>query len=89
MSEGIPYLAIEKDHNTNIGLKYPILFLDELFDFEHPDTARKVGDGLFELTKRGGIVLSATHKPHYLEDKAGRIITMSAGKILMDHRKRQ
>ena len=66
------------------GLYFPILLLDELFDSEHSSIAVKVGKGLKELTRLGGVVISATHKPQYLDDTAARIITLSGGEILTD-----
>ena len=60
----------------------PILLLDELLDKETSGVAQRVGMGLQNLTRHGGIVIAATHRPQYLLDVAARVVTLSSGKIL-------
>jgi len=64
----------------------PILLLDELLDSETSGVASKVGEALHSLTKRGAIVLAATHRPEYLKSSADRVITLSGGKVLIDEK---
>ena len=60
----------------------PILLLDELLDKETSGVAKRVGMGLQNLTRHGGIVIAATHRPQYLLDVADKVVTLSSGKIL-------
>ena len=62
----------------------PILFLDELFDFEHSSVATKVSQSLQRLSNEGAIIVISTHKPQQVEAWCQRKITMSAGKVLID-----
>ena len=68
----------------SISIPYPILFLDELFDFEHSDIPRKVTPGMVKLCNKGAIIVVATHKPHQMEEFSSRLIRMSAGRIIQD-----
>ena len=64
---------------------YPILLLDELFDFEHPDVPKACGSGLENLVALGGVVVIATHKPHHWAGVSRRrIVTLSSGRVLTD-----
>jgi len=75
--------SLSKDFYVT-GVNYPILFFDELFDFEHSDIPQRLSQGLINLTNAGAVVVVATHKPRQLEGITGRIVTLSAGKILTD-----
>ena len=63
---------------------YPILLLDELFDFETSAIAGRVGVGVKNLVEHGGIVILATHKPQQIQSLANREIVLSGGKVLQD-----
>ena len=55
--------ATPLDRARSDGVHYPILFLDEMLDFEHPSVTRRCALGLERLVGEGGVVLVATHKP--------------------------
>ena len=85
------YASIQSIHEQLIissqipdSIYYPILCLDELFDFEHGAVVSKVGVGLQKLSHLGGIVIAATHKPHQLLSVANRSIVLSGGKVIKD-----
>lgn len=63
---------------------HPVLLLDELLDKESSLVAKTVGKGIQQLTRRGAIVLCATHRPEYLRECADRLVTLSGGKILVN-----
>lgn len=69
---------------TEIEIPHPVLLLDELLDKETSSIANTVGKGIQNLTRKGAIVLAATHCPAYLTDCADRLVTLSGGKILMN-----
>jgi len=71
------------ERGSEVEVSLPILLLDELLDSETSAIADKVGQGLRNLTQRGGVVLAATHRPEYLSNVADRVITMSGGEVLM------
>uniref|UniRef100_A0A7S4JNS6 AAA+ ATPase domain-containing protein n=1 Tax=Odontella aurita TaxID=265563 RepID=A0A7S4JNS6_9STRA len=65
------------------GVPFPIILLDELFDFEHPSVVARCSSGLDRLAKRGAAVVVATHKPHHWESLKDRnVVTLSGGRIL-------
>lgn len=68
------------------GIYYPIIFMDELFDAEHPSIAENCGKGILNLVRAGGVVISATHRPGHFRGMACRTITLSSGKVLTDER---
>ena len=71
---------------TKCSLPGPILLLDELFDFEHPDVAAKCCPGIDSLIqKMGAVVIIATHKPHHWESlEMRRTVALSSGRILAE-----
>ena len=71
---------------TKCSLPGPILLLDELFDFEHPDVAAKCCPGIDSLIqKMGAVVIIATHKPHHWEPlEMRRTVALSSGRILAE-----
>ena len=79
-----PWIAIHSDSIASIGVSYPILFLDELFDAEHPSTVERCSKGLRNLIRAGAVVLSATHRPGYFDELASRTVTLSGGRVLSD-----
>ena len=74
--------AADVDAGACDGVRYPILLLDELFDAEHPDTVEKCRNGLLDLIERGGVVISATHRPRYFASMRSRTVTLSGGRVL-------
>ena len=56
-------VAVPLDCASSDSVHYPILFLDEMLDFEHPSVTRRCALGLERLVGEGGVVLVATHKP--------------------------
>ena len=68
------------------NIHYPIILLDELFDTEHSSTVEKCNEGILNLIREGGVVISATHKPTYFTDMASRTVTLSGGRVLTDIR---
>ena len=67
------------------GIRYPILCLDELFDFEHPDIPRRCSEGIDRLVALGSVVVIATHKPHHWEELAQRrVVALSSGRVLSE-----
>jgi ABC-type thiamine transport system ATPase subunit len=79
-----PCMVPTLSSSLNLLIPYPIVFLDELFDFEHSDIPLKMAPGLVQLCKDGAIVVVATHKPLPIKEFSSRIITLSAGRILQD-----
>ena len=79
----------EGEVSTQIKLPCPVLLLDELLDTETSSVSAKVGNGLMNLAERGSIVLAATHRPEYLNAYADRMITFSAGKVLINEKCRK
>ncbi|KAL7552547.1 hypothetical protein ACHAWF_015784 [Thalassiosira exigua] len=81
-----PSIATQDAYRFDIlvenGMYYPILFLDELFDAEHPNTVEKCGRGLLNLIRSGAVVVSATHRPEYFDGLSSRTVTFSGGKVL-------
>jgi len=71
-------------HADQNHLYYPILLVDELFDFEQPKIVAKVATSLKSLATRGGIVIVTTHKPQFWDGVTRRIVTMNAGSVLKD-----
>jgi energy-coupling factor transporter ATP-binding protein EcfA2 len=72
-----------KVENENfVGVHYPILLLDELFDTEHPSIVESCSNGMLNLIRAGGIILSATHRPGHFRGISSRTITLSGGKVL-------
>ena len=71
---------------TERSLPGPILLLDELFDFEHPDVAAKCCPGIDSLIqKTGAVVIIATHKPHHWEPLGmRRTVALSSGRVLAE-----
>eukprot|EP00581_Thalassiosira_minuscula_P029423 CAMPEP_0183784864 /NCGR_PEP_ID=MMETSP0739-20130205/66210_1 /TAXON_ID=385413 /ORGANISM="Thalassiosira miniscula, Strain CCMP1093" /LENGTH=379 /DNA_ID=CAMNT_0026028855 /DNA_START=343 /DNA_END=1483 /DNA_ORIENTATION=- len=70
--------------SVHSGIHYPILLLDELFDTEHSSIVQLCGEGMLNLIRRGGVVISATHKPEFFSNVAKRRVTLSGGKVLKD-----
>ena len=68
------------------SIHYPIILLDELFDTEHSSIVEKCNEGILNLIREGGVVISATHKPTYFTDMASRTVTLSGGRVLTDIR---
>ena len=68
------------------SIHYPIILLDELFDTEHSSTVEKCNEGILNLIREGGVVISATHKPTYFTDIVSRKVTLSGGRVLTDIR---
>ena len=68
------------------SIHYPIILLDELFDTEHSSTVEKCSEGIMNLIRAGGVVISATHKPTYFTDIVSRKVTLSGGRVLTDIR---
>lgn len=65
------------------GVPYPVLLLDEVFDAEHPGTAKKCHRGIANLVHRGGVVVVATHRPEHFEGlRSRRTVTLSGGRVL-------
>ena len=81
-SFGGPATNIKLNQDNVVEIPRPILLLDELLDRETSGVANKVGNGLFNLTKEGGIVIAATHRPQFLTGVAERVVTLSSGKVL-------
>lgn len=76
-----------KEHNVDddsVGIPYPILLLDELFDTEVPSTVEKCSKGITNLIECGALVISATHRPSYFKGMSKRTVTLSGGKVLTD-----
>lgn len=67
---------------AEIQVPCPVLLLDELLDSETSAVASKVGKGLQNIARQGGIVLAATHRPEFLKGVADQVITLNGGKIL-------
>ena len=72
--------------NSSSSLPGPILLLDELFDFEHPDVPAKCCPGIDSLVQDlGAVVIIATHKPHHWESlESRRVVALSSGRILSE-----
>lgn len=72
--------------DTKCSLPGPILLLDELTDFEHPDVAARCCPGIDSLIqKTGAVVIIATHKPHHWEPlEMRRTVALSSGRILAE-----
>lgn len=70
----------------NYSLPGPILLLDELFDFEHPDVPAKCCPGIDSLVRdMGAVIVIATHKPHHFETlQIRRVMALSSGRILSE-----
>lgn len=84
-----PSMAALDDNNPkaeqhNISISYPIILFDELFDAEISSTVDKCKAGVLNLVRRGGVIISATHRPMYFADVSSRCVTMSGGKVLTD-----
>ena len=79
-----PSISTHSDSVACSGVSCPILFLDELFDAEHPSTVEKCSKGLRNLIRAGAVVLSATHRPGYFDELASRTVTLSGGRVLSD-----
>ena len=73
-----------KCEERSISMFYPIILFDELFDAEISSTVDKCKAGVLELVKRGGVVISVTHRPMHFADVSSRCVTMSGGKVLTD-----
>ena len=85
-SFGIACACIQSVASCSDTNDKPILFLDELFDFEHSSVATKVSQSLQRLSNEGAIIVISTHKPQQVEAWCQRKITMNAGKILIDEK---
>ena len=83
--DDIDFQGIDADSSTYI-FQGPILLLDELFDFEHPDVPAKCCPGIDSLVKNmGAVIIFATHKPHHWEMlESRRVVALSSGRILAE-----
>jgi len=70
------------ENGDYVGVHYPILLLDELFDTEHPNIVESCSNGMLNLIRVGGVILSATHRPGHFRGISSRTITLSSGKVL-------
>ena len=87
----MPALSATVDSQTIPGiaersLPGPVLLLDELTDFEHPDVAARCCPGIDSLIqKTGAVVIIATHKPHHWEPlEMRRTVALSSGRMLAE-----
>ena len=71
---------------STYNLPGPVLLLDEVFDFEHPDVPAKCCPGIDSLVQNmGAVIIIATHKPHHWEAlQSRRVVALSSGKILSE-----
>lgn len=72
----------DENEDHDVGVYYPILLLDELFDAEHPSIVESCARGMLNLIHAGGVVISATHRPSHFRGMSTRTITLSSGKVL-------
>ena len=81
----LPALPPTLTEAQNEGVQYPIILMDELFDFEHGDIARKCCQGLGALAGLGAVVIIATHKPDHWKDlERRRVLSLSSGRVLSE-----
>ena len=88
MASAAPCAARDPDGARAHGARYPVILMDELFDAEHPSIAENCGEGILNVVRAGGVVISATHRPGHFRGMASRTITLSGGRVLTDERMR-
>jgi len=74
------------EHMNDHGLAAPVILLDEWMDHETLQVVQNVLPCLHEVVRRGGVVISVTHKPHLFksmdcEQDYCKEMTLNAGTV--------